>query len=180
LENRKSVEDQIARFQDLDERAVDIEQKLDELILLLKQCNLDSNTVAKFQTKLNKAFEESKFNSVSLKLFQDLDTKNLTRLEMANDLENLLFSHNLDSKVSKKYLMAEKLMKFVLMLASLTLMVLGYALIVMPATPDFEMFTIFYFTTDDGFTLMDLIALLIVFTGVYLFIRSVVKFNWQD
>jgi hypothetical protein len=45
----------------------------------------------------------------------------------------------------------------------------------MPAPPYFEMFTIFYFNQNDGVTLMDLIALLIVFTGVYLFLSSVLK-----
>jgi len=180
LENRKTIEDQLMQFQDLDKSAVSVDQKLDELILLLKQSNLDSTTVAIMQRKMNQAFDDTKFNSLSLRLFQGLDDKNSSRLEMADDLENLLSTYAVDSKASKRFLMAEKLMKFVLMLTSLGLMILGYALIVMPATAEFEMFTIFYFTTDDGFTLMDLIALLIVFTGVYLFIRSVVKFNWQD
>jgi hypothetical protein len=46
---------------------------------------------------------------------------------------------------------------------------------VMPAPPYFEMFTIFYFTPDDGFTLMDLISLIIIATGTFIVIRSVLN-----
>lgn len=180
MENRKSISEQITRFQEIDQSAASVEEKLDELIALFEKSNLDSNTVKRLQNKFNQAINESKSPADSFKIFQDLDNKNNSRLEMVDDLESLLSNYQVDSKVSKKYLFAENLLRLVLMLTSIALMVFGFALIVMPATPEFEMFTIFYFTTDDGFTLMDLIALLIVFAGVYLFIRSVLKFNSPD
>jgi hypothetical protein len=49
------------------------------------------------------------------------------------------------------------------------------AMIIMPAPPYFEMFTVFYFNDNDGVTIMDIISLLIVFTGVYLFLNAVLK-----
>ena len=52
---------------------------------------------------------------------------------------------------------------------------LGMGMIIMPAPPYFEMFTIFYFNPNDGVTIMDLISLLIVFTGVYLLVSSLLK-----
>jgi len=50
---------------------------------------------------------------------------------------------------------------------SILLITLGFAMIILPAPPYFEVFTIFYFNEQDGFTLMDLISLLVVFSGVY-------------
>ena len=76
--------------------------------------------------------------------------------------------------------MVEKVLRLLKLLAALVLIALGYAMIVMPATPAFEMYTIFYFSADDGVTLMDLISLLIVFTGVYLFVTSLAKINRQQ
>jgi hypothetical protein len=62
-----------------------------------------------------------------------------------------------------------------LILISLVLIMLGFAMIIMPAPPYFEMFTIFYFNPQDGVTLMDVISLLIILTGVYLLVKSIYK-----
>lgn len=180
MEKRKSIDSEISRLRELSPVAASAENKLDELIALLDQCTLDSRTVIRMQGKFDSAMEKNKTKADAFKPFQDLDESFASRLEMAENLENLLLTYNVDSNVSKKYLFAERLLQIVLMLTSLILICLGFALIVLPATAEFEMFTIFHFTTDDGFTLMDLIALLIVFAGVYLFIRSVVKPDRPD
>ncbi|WP_207424809.1 hypothetical protein [Desertivirga brevis] len=174
MEKRNSLDHQLARFAELDNNVVSIEKKLDELIILLNESDLDSQTVQRFQSKFNSALskEEDRF-----KAFQKLDDPWASRLEMVDDLENLLSTYQVDSKASKKYLYAERLLKLVLILTSIVLITLGFALIVLPQPAEFEMFTIYYFTTDDGFTLMDLIALLIVLAGVYLLIRSIIRTN---
>jgi hypothetical protein len=74
-------------------------------------------------------------------------------------------------------MLVDTLKKLSVLIISVILITLGFAMIIMPAPPYFEMFTIFYFNPNDGVTLMDLIALLIVFTGVYLCITSIVKFK---
>ncbi|MFX5570607.1 hypothetical protein ABTD96_20005, partial [Acinetobacter baumannii] len=51
----------------------------------------------------------------------------------------------------------------------------GFFLIVNPATPEMEIVTLFYFNENDGFTLLDFFALLIIILGVYFFIRGFVK-----
>ncbi|TAH08729.1 MAG: hypothetical protein EAZ12_07345 [Sphingobacteriia bacterium] len=56
--------------------------------------------------------------------------------------------------------------------AGLLFITIGFILIVTPATPEFEIATIFYFNEYDGFTVMDLFALVIIFIGIYLFIRA--------
>ena len=58
---------------------------------------------------------------------------------------------------------------------SLIIITLGFAMIILPAPPNFEMFTVFYFNQDDGVTIMDLISLIIVFAGVFLLISTVRK-----
>ena len=49
-------------------------------------------------------------------------------------------------------------------------MLLGFGMIIMPAPPNFEMFTIFFITPEDGVTLMDIIALIIVFISIFIII----------
>lgn len=51
-------------------------------------------------------------------------------------------------------------------------MLLGFGMVIMPAPPDFEVFTIFFITPEDGVTLMDVIALIIVFTSVVIIIEG--------
>ncbi len=51
----------------------------------------------------------------------------------------------------------------------------GFFMIVTPATADMEVVTLFYFNQYDGFTLLDLIALIIVIFGIYFLIRAFVR-----
>ena len=59
---------------------------------------------------------------------------------------------------------------------SVLLIFLGFVLIVIPLPGSMEMVTIYYFTDQDGFTLMDLIALIIVFTGTYTLVTTKRKY----
>jgi uncharacterized membrane protein len=72
-------------------------------------------------------------------------------------------------------LLREKAKRIVLIAISVSMAVLGLAMIIMPAPPYFEMFTIFYFSKDDGITLMDVISVIILLTGVYLFLNATIK-----
>lgn len=60
-------------------------------------------------------------------------------------------------------------------LVGLLFITLGFFLIVTPATPEFEVATIFYFNEYDGFTVLDLFALLVIFIGIFFFIKAFVK-----
>ncbi len=179
MKKRKSFGEQIRRFEDIGKTEVSVEQKLDELIVLLGESDFDSETISKLQDKFNRAAENNKITNDKLKEFRKLGDKNLPRFARADSLENLLSTYKLDSKSSKRYLIAERTSKITLMIISVLMIGLGFAMIVMPAPPYFEMFTIYYFTRDDGVTLMDLISLLIVFTGVYLLLISIINLNRQ-
>lgn len=147
--------------------------KADELIQLLKKGNIDKEHIRVIQQKINSAIE---LNGTLQKfdVFSGLD-QDQNRLDMVNNLELLLAQHPVDSRESKKYLFHEKLKRVVLIAIAVTMIILGLAMIIMPAPPYFEMFTIFYFSKDDGITLMDVISVLIVLTGVYLFINAILR-----
>ena len=177
MEKQKSIDEEIEGFRQLDQAKISIDQKLDELLELLETSKLDSTAVTQIKTKFNQAVNRVEFSLENLKEFEQLDNTNASRFELADNLELLLSQYEVDSKVTKKLMLIDTLKKVSVTIISLILITLGFAMIIMPAPPYFEMFTIFHFTTDDGVTLMDLIALLIVFTGVYLFITSLVRFK---
>jgi hypothetical protein len=156
----------------VDEAAL-LELKADELVVLLQKGVVDKDRARVIQERIYHALDKDSIPK-KIEAFKDLDAVD-DRLELLNEFEFLLSHHQLDSKFSKKYLAQERLKKGVVIAIGIIMITLGMAMIIMPAPPYFEMFTIFYFNQNDGVTLMDLIALLIVFTGVYLFLSSVLK-----
>jgi hypothetical protein len=150
-----------------------LELKAEELVVLLRKGGIDAKRIKAIQQKINKAIDETSLPK-SIEAFKELDADR-DRVELLNDFEMLLSQHQLDSEVSQKYLGHERVKKLVVVIIGIVMITLGMAMIIMPAPPYFEMFTIFYFNDNDGVTLMDLIALLIVFTGVYLFLSALLK-----
>ncbi|WP_374949289.1 hypothetical protein [Mucilaginibacter sp.] len=155
------------------EEAALIELKADELVALLQKGVIDKTKSRAIQERIYHALDKESIPQ-SIEAFKGLDTVD-DRLELLNEFEFLLSNHQLDSKTTKSYLSQERLKKAVIIIIGVIMITLGMAMIIMPAPPYFEMFTIFYFNPNDGVTLMDLIALLIVFTGVYLFLSAVLK-----
>lgn len=182
-ENRKftlNIDDNIQKdlnsFEHIAQSDKAIDQKLNELISLLSESNIDSERAKEFQQRFNQAVERSVSYRSSIQAFQKVNKNNeASREEMLDEFSMLLSSHQLDSKASSQYIKHERMSGVVLIIISIVLITLGFAMIVMPAPPYFEMFTIFYFNPDDGVTLMDLISLLIILTGIYLFIRALTK-----
>ncbi len=153
-----------------------IDQKLDELIYLLSNSSIDSEKARDFQLRFNQAMANSLTPDDRITAFKNLDDRSASsREELLDEFTVLLSSHDLNSKIVRKYLKGERLGKAVLMMISIILITLGFAMIIMPAPPYFEMFTIFYFNQEDGVTLMDLISLLIILSGVYLLVRSIMN-----
>ena len=164
------------QLQQVTHKQAAIDTKLDELVNLLAKSEIDSEKVKQIRLRMNDALDKAGTYRDQLDAFKSInvnDTAN--RANMLDDFEVLLASHQVDSKMSKKYLRGERISKFFLILISLVLIMLGFAMIIMPAPPYFEMFTIFYFNPQDGVTLMDVISLLIILTGIYLLVKSVYK-----
>lgn len=159
-------------FKRLDESNAAIEQKLHELEILLSQTELDSEKIKYYKQRVDQTFDKSKLNK-NIEIYQVLDHK--TYLSADHRLDQLIYllaENPVDSTIIKKRRGSNWIKKIILMIIALLMITIGFTMIVLPAPPEFEMFTIYYFNRDDGVTLMDLISLLIIFGGVFLLITS--------
>lgn len=149
-----------------------IDQKLDELIVLLQRTEIDSERIKAYKQKFNDAVDHS-----PLEPFKQLDNEALSREELLNNLGRLLQENPIDSRMTSEIVKKSATKRIVLGLIGLMMVTLGFAMIIMPAPPYFEMFTIFYFSNDDGVTIMDLISLLVVLCGIYLLVTSLIRYK---
>lgn len=94
--------------------------------------------------------------------------------EMVLDMDKLLRQHR---SLSVKNL-PDKVVNWAAGLAfsgvGLLFIIIGFLLIVTPTTAEFEIATLFYFNENDGFTLLDAFALVIIFIGIFFFIKAFV------
>ncbi|OOQ61804.1 hypothetical protein [Mucilaginibacter pedocola] len=155
-----------------DEAAL-LELKADELVVLLRKGVAEPGRVRAIQQKLMHALDEASLPE-KVEAFREVNVEQ-DRLDMLNSFEQLLSQHQLDSETAKKYVTRERVRKTSVLIIGLVMITLGLAMIIMPAPPYFEMFTIFYFNANDGITIMDIISVLIVSTGIYLFLSSILK-----
>ena len=175
VENIKRKVEQFEKL-DLNKEEV-IKEKFDELIALLEQSNLDSDQAQLYLKRL-----ESYFKNLSLKSkfdkFEDvIKDEGKTKEKLLNEFEFLLASSDINSEDAYRYLKKEKFKALVLSILGILFIVLGLGMIIMPAPKNFEMFTIYYFTRDDGITLMDVIASIIVVSGFFILINSFKDLN---
>jgi hypothetical protein len=170
---KKNIKKEVADFHELDENSPTLDVQLDRLIDLLNKSDLDSQKVSQMRDKFDSAMD--KIQVKRREVFSNSGEELLdsgAREEMLDNIQLLLATHELDSKQYRNYRLEIRLKKIIMSIISVVLIILGFAMIIMPAPPYFEMFTIFYFSKDDGVTLMDIISLLIILSGVYLLIKS--------
>ncbi|WDF53677.1 hypothetical protein [Mucilaginibacter sp. KACC 22063] len=174
MSNKKNISKEISDFEKISNQQNDIDQKLDELITLLAQSNLDSESIKNLQNRFNTAVQSSNIDRSKLKDFEKMDELSATasREELLDEFSILLTNHRIDSAGATNYIKKERLSSVVLILIAVLMIGLGFAMIVMPAPPYFEMFTIYYFNPNDGVTIMDVISLIIILAGVYLLIKT--------
>jgi hypothetical protein len=162
-------------FKKFDEKTVDIDNKMDELIMLLSQSDIDSELAKSYLKKLENAVTECVQKSKNIEAFEVLNDKQASREQLLENLSLLLEQNPVDSNISKKYIRRNIVKKTVLTIIGLLMVAMGMGMIIIPAPPYFEMFTIFYFNGNDGVTLMDIISLLIVLSGIYLIVRTLLN-----
>lgn len=158
------------------DQAALIEAKVDELVALLQEHPPEAERALAIKQKISDALDANISIDDKIEAFEKLDTSQ-SRLDMLDDLELLLSQHQLDSRAAKKYLYGERLKKSMQILIAVTMMVLGIGMIVIPTPDYFEIYTIYHITPTDGITIMDVISLLIIFCGVYLFISVLTRKN---
>ncbi|WP_461452317.1 hypothetical protein [Mucilaginibacter sp.] len=130
-----------------------IYEKLNELIALLAISEISDDTANTLRERFDKALNKS-------------------AAQPENDFSIQLLVNN---KAAKRAIRGRLISRIVLILISIVMITMGLAMIIMPAPSVFEMYTIFYFTKDDGITLMDLISLLVILAGVFFLIRGIYR-----
>jgi len=154
-----------------------VESKLNELIFLLNNGDIVNNSTP-VHTNLRKVEDVPLAGSELVAEFKKVDDE-LTRLEKLDKIDMILQSNFIDTKIVKS-IAIKRYSEFIIQaLIGFVMLTMGFAMIILPAPPYFEMFTIFHFTTNDGFTLMDLISLIVILTGVFLIIKGYFKFAEQ-
>lgn len=150
-----------------------IDKKIQELAELIEVSSISSLSAKQYQKKLSDAFQKSLATPKELIPFKELDQdNNLSREELLEGLEKLLSENTFDSTVSKASSTKYTVQKGIMFILAILLIVTGFAMIIMPAPPSFEIFTVFYINANDGVTIMDLVSLLIIFGGVLLFVLN--------
>jgi hypothetical protein len=149
----------------------DIERKIDDIMQSLSESGLSADEIHELKQYFNDALQREPAYHNYLTNHRSSGRKGKRTEEI-----DIVF----DRVRGKRNGLSGGLKKFpnpIRIIISLLFITLGFAMIILPAPPYFEMYTIFYFNENDGFTLMDLISLLIVFCGVFTLIMTMQKRN---
>jgi hypothetical protein len=156
-----------------------VESKLNELIFLLNNSDIANNEYRAYTSNLRKVEDDKLTQPELIAEFKKVDDDDLSRLEKLDMIDLILKSNYIDTKIVKS-ISLKRYSEFIIQaLIGFVMLTLGFAMIILPAPAYFEMFTIFHFTTNDGFTLMDLISLIVILTGIFLIIKGYFKFAEQ-
>lgn len=147
-----------------------IHEKMDELVALLSETEADNTLLQELQIKFNSALR-SATDSTALEPYKRAKN-NLMTEDADSEFGQLLLMNNLDKSAQKKLATWQIVGMVVRVIIALLLILLGFGMIIMPAPPYFEMFTLFYLNPNDGVTIMDVISLIVAFIGVYLLIST--------
>ncbi len=133
-----------------------LDQKMDEIIRLLAEEKQDAEKIHELRERFNRATSQ-------LPAYKQYNI-DLTWKEKEMDI----ILSNVQTKTYKPGISkAGQIRKACRMIISILLIALGFAMIILPTPAVFEIYTLFYFNHNDGFTVMDLISLIIVFCGIY-------------
>jgi len=144
-------------------------------MLLLEKSDIDSENIKGIKTRVNKALDQKLGGGELIQEIKELSLSGMEKMDQLDQLEQILNSNYLDSRQVSRNKIGDGLGKIVRVFIGFLFITLGFAMIIMPAPPYFEMFTIFHFTPDDGVTLMDLISLIIIAMGIFIVIRSLLN-----
>lgn len=180
MTNKTKISEALKQFQHLESKDEELNQKLSEFITLLDESKLDSENIKNLQSKINEALEEKLSSRSLIKEIKAVSLSPIDQVEQLDKLEFLLNNNYLDSKQANKITVSEKFVRVIQIIIGFLFVTLGFAMIIMPAPPYFEMFTIFYFNPNDGVTLMDLISLIIIAVGIYIIVKSISNFKTYE
>lgn len=173
MENQNSKEEFSKFNQGAGLEYAQIHKKMDEFLVLLSEAQPDNALLQELQIKFNSALRSAS-GSTALEPYKRMKNNFLTE-EADSELGQLLVMNNLDKKTQKKVVIWQLISKVIRIFIALLLILLGFGMIIMPAPPYFEMFTLFYLNPNDGVTIMDVISLIVAFIGLYLLVSVFTK-----
>ena len=173
MENQNPNEEFSKSTEDLKLEFAHIHKKMDELILVLSETRHDNALLQELQEKFNSALR-SAADSTSLEPYKKMKNNILTE-DADAEFGQLLMMNNLDKSAQKKLAAWQLIGITIRVIIALLLILLGFGMIIMPAPPYFEMFTLFYLNPNDGVTIMDVISLIVAFIGIYILISTLAK-----
>ncbi|MET3113867.1 hypothetical protein AAKU52_001598 [Pedobacter sp. CG_S7] len=180
MTNKSKVSESLRKFKQLDDKDEELNKKLGEFINLLEDSNLDSENIKLLHNRIIAALDEKLSRKSLIKEIKEVTLSNIDQLDQLEQLEFLLTNNHIDSKPVRKFTISEKLIRIIKIIIGILFVTLGFAMIIMPAPPYFEMFTIFYFNPNDGVTLMDLISLIIIAVGIYIIVEAMTNFKTNE
>lgn len=154
--------------------------KLEEFLALLEKSDLDSKNIKDIKGRINKTLDQKLKGVALIEEVREVSLAELDKMEQLDKLELLLNNNHFDTSDAKKVNIKSGISRLAKGVIGLLFVTLGFAMIIMPAPPYFEMFTIFYFNENDGVTLMDLISLIIVAVGIYIMINAILNLKTNE
>jgi len=179
IRDKKLTED-LEKLRNLQSKDEELIQKLGEFVNLLQDSKLDSENIKQIKMTINHALDVKIDSESVIDQIKTISLGNLDKLQQLDELELLLTTNHLDSKQAHRITIKHILLKSITVIIGFLFVTLGFAMIIMPAPPYFEMFTIFYFNDNDGVTLMDLISLIIIAIGLYIIVKTISNFKSNE
>lgn len=159
------------KFNDSQRESNQVQQKLDELIRLINETSLNPEELEDLKNKFDSEIWKAS-GSTSLELYQNNKKVEGHSVIPEKDTDQLLFIRT-DIAINRKHKVSSYIRTGLRILISILLILLGFGMIIMPAPPYFEMFTLFYLNPNDGVTIMDVISLIVAFIGVYILFTTI-------
>ncbi|NCI45558.1 hypothetical protein [Sediminibacterium soli] len=143
-------------------------KKMDALIDSLREEEISAEEIAQLQQRFEEAISQ-------LPAYRETGSAAQARPVFSEDSLLLVCRHNEKIRLQKKEAERRNISNTFRVIVSLLIIMLGFAMIILPTPPSFEIYTLFLFNDNDGFTLMDLISLVIVFAGIYALVTAVYR-----
>lgn len=141
------------------------EEILDQLASLLSKVDFDSDMLSEYKKKID--LMEVANTETKLEKFKKFDKVDFSEREkFLQDFEVELTSEKITSDEVFLVKQRRRITSFTKFLIGVLLMVIGIGLIVLPLPDDIKVFTIFYFTPNDGVTLIDVIGIIFILSGI--------------
>lgn len=103
-----------------------------------------------------------------LKAFQQIDTKGSGREEVLDMFILSLEESDLDSEEVARYARGKAGLTFLLLGSGILLILFALAVILFPLLGYLEVATLYYFNPNDGITVSDVLAVVMLLCGIYL------------